>query len=276
MRKVLTAMAVGAMSGAAMLAVAAGPANNAPEARVYMNFDFGGAQVLPRNFHYGLRLDRDRRYSAIPVPFMQMDFDAQGNLKTHLNGMYLMRRSLIATQDEAAAGGAETVAADAAAEAAPVDAAGAEAAPADAAAVEAAPADAAADPFATTEPAADTAATETIPVEGGEAAAAEGTAYTAADWGLIVLGAAGVAYAGYEVSKSDDDSSAASGNSTGGGGTTGGGTTGGGSTGGLLGGLLGLSDLEKLGRVNNTNMAREYVEWLDGGSGHMGDLEAAR
>ena len=256
-----------------MLAVAASPTDNAPEARAYMNFEFGGQRVLPRNFHYGLRLDRDRRYSALPVPFMQMDFDAQGNVKTHLNGMYLMRRSLIATQDEAAAGGAESVAADASAEAS-VDAAAAEAAPADAAVAEAAPADAAAsDPFAT-ETAAAEAAPETIPVEGGEAAAAEGTAYTAADWGLIVLGAAGVAYAGYEVSKSDDDSAAAaSGNSTGGGGTTGGGATG-----GLLGGLLlgGSTMMEKLSQANNTNMAREYVEWLDGGSGHMGDLEAAR
>lgn len=260
MRKVLTAVTVGALSGAAMLAGAASPTDNVPEARAYLNFDFGGTRALPRNFHYGLRLDRDSRYATIPVPFMQLDFDAKGTLKSHLNGMPVMRRSLIATQGEIAAEGAEAAAADASANAG-FEAAATEAAPADAAGSEVAAEGAA----------------ESIPVEEVGAEAGATAAYTAADWGLIALGAAGVAYAGYEVSKSSDDAPAGSGGgSTGGGSTTGGSTTGGSTSGSPLGGiLLGLSDMEKLGR-NSSNPSREYIEWLDGGTGHMGDLEAAR
>lgn len=220
MRKVLTVLAVGAMSGAAMLATAAGPADNAPSTRAYFNYQFGGARNLPSNFHYGLRLDRDSTLAYAPV--MQFDLSDRGTLDARLNGLSLLRRNLVAKQDEAASG-------------------------------------------------ADT------------AAAGGGTAYTAADWGLIVLGAAGVAYAGYEVSKSDETPSTAgsnsggsttgssTGGSTGGGNTTGGSTTGGSTTGGLP--LLSMAELDRHG-AQAERMSREYSEWLDGGSGQMGDLAA--
>lgn len=188
-----------------MLAVAASPTDNAPEARAYLKLNFGGSRDLPRNFHYGLRLDRDSRYTQLPVALMQMDMSSSGTLDTQLNGMTLMRRSLIANQSE---GGAEA------------------------------------------------------------------TAYTAADWGLIVLGAAGVGYAGYEVSKSDDEPTNGGGGSTTGGSTTGGSTTGGSTTGGSTTGLplLGLAELDRLS--NSERASSEYREWLDGGTGQMGDLEA--
>lgn len=65
MRKLLIATAVGVGMGIAMMAVAASPDQTSPEMRAYMNLDFGGKDSsLPRNFHYGLRLDQNSRLAA--------------------------------------------------------------------------------------------------------------------------------------------------------------------------------------------------------------------
>ena len=233
MRKLLTAVCVGALTGTAMLAGASGSADNRPETRAYFNLGFGGASQLPSNFHYGLRLDQDRRYAPANAPaVMQFDMSGSGMLNARLNGVKLLQRNLSANQEEGAA-------------------------------------------VAT-------------------------TTWSAADWGLIILGVAGVGYAGYEVSTSHKDSgsttttgSSTGGNTTGGnttggllgtgllgtstgGSTTGGSTTGGSTTGGgLLGtGLLGFAEVDAPSQV--TRQSPEYQEWLDGGTGHMGDLEPAR
>ncbi|HVT34389.1 MAG TPA: hypothetical protein VHE37_02310 [Nevskiaceae bacterium] len=235
MQKIMTAVCLGTMMGAAMLAAAAGPADSRPETRAYFSYGFGAHQ-LPSNFHYGLRLDQDSRYAAPGTPaVMQVDMSGDGTLNARLNGVNLLSRNFSANQEE-----------------------------------------------------------------GATAAAA--TSYSVADWGLIVLGAAGVGYAGYEVSKShkdDSSSSSTTGTSTGGGSTTGNSTTGGSTTGGLLGGGVlgggsttggsttggsttggsttgGVLGLAEYGAQSEASYhTRDYQEWLDGGTGQMGDLRSA-
>ena len=216
MRKILTAVCLGTLSGAAMLAAAATP-DSRPETRAYFNLGFGGARELPSSFHYGLRLDQDRRFAPANAPaVMQFDVSGAGVVDARLNGLNLLRRDLSANQEEGAA-------------------------------------------VAT-------------------------TTWSAADWGLIVLGVAGVGYAGYEVAGSHQDSgttspSSSGGGTTAGGNTAGGGTTGGGTSGNPLGGLTGLTTgglTDIAGAAGDERTSREYQEWLDGGTGHMGDLSPAR
>lgn len=100
MRKLILASLIGGLTGAAMLATAADPLQSSPEARAYLNFAFGGKYALPKNFHYGLKLDHDRRYVEAGVPaIMQADFDSRGLVATRLNGLNLVERHYL-TQDE--------------------------------------------------------------------------------------------------------------------------------------------------------------------------------
>ncbi len=127
--------------------------------------------------------------------------------------------------------------------------------------------------------------------EGGEGGSSEAGAFsnfTFVDWTLLAVGVAAVGYGISEVVNQKDSPDPAPGGTTTGGTTTGGTTTGtplggllggtttGGTTtgtplGGLLGGLLGgyASEAQILGDTRST---AEYQEWLDGGTGQMGDL----
>ncbi|MDO9451513.1 MAG: hypothetical protein Q7J29_01490 [Stagnimonas sp.] len=122
--------------------------------------------------------------------------------------------------------------------------------------------------------------------EGGEGGGSEGgtfSNFTFVDWTLLAVGVAAVGYGISEVINQKDSPDPATGGTTTGGTTTGtplggllGGTTTGGTTtgtplGGLLGGLLGgyASEAQMLGDTRST---AEYQEWLDGGTGQMGDL----
>lgn len=251
MRKILMAVLVGGLGGAATVASAVGPWDSAPQASAYLTLNFGGVKAMPRNLHYGLRLDHDRRQTAgLLAPILHLDLNGSGVMMARLNGVNLGKRSLIARQDEAAPATDPSTT--------PVDgAAPAEAAPVDTG----------------------TPSAETTPEAVAAEASAEGTTYSAADWGLIALGAVGVAYAGYEVSKSDDDASASS---SGGGDGDGDGGGGGGDVPPLcapgtipppIGGeCLPLPVLTRRGGESNDKLSREYQEWLDGGSGQMGDL----
>lgn len=93
------------------------------------------------------------------------------------------------------------------------------------------------------------------------------------DLTLLVGGIAGIGYLIYEVADNKDSPAPATttGGTTGGllGGTTGG-LLGGTTTGGLLGGVLGYTRTGEL--PADRDLARQA--WLDGGSGHMGDLQS--
>lgn len=113
--------------------------------------------------------------------------------------------------------------------------------------------------------------------------------YSALDWGLLAIGAAGLGFGIAEVlkTKDDKDPQSTTGSTTG---TTGGGgllgtgllgsttgtttgTTGTTTGGGLLGtGLLGFAG----GEYGDNRADAERQAWLDGGTGHMGDLHAVR
>lgn len=114
------------------------------------------------------------------------------------------------------------------------------------------------------------------------------------DLSLLVVGIGGIGYLIYEVAKNDDSPAETppattggllggllGGSTTGGllggllgggtGGTTGG-TTGSTTTGGLLGGLLGGGGYAS-GAQASADRDIERLRWLDGGTGHMGDLQ---
>jgi hypothetical protein len=85
------------------------------------------------------------------------------------------------------------------------------------------------------------------------------------DLSLLVGGVAAIGYLIYEVADNKDSPTPAPG--------TTGGTTGGllgGTTGGLLGGVLGYTRTGEL----SADRDLERQAWLDGGSGHMGDLQS--
>ena len=114
--------------------------------------------------------------------------------------------------------------------------------------------------------------------EGGEASSGGGTFsnFTFVDWTLLAVGVTAVGYGISEVVNQKDTRDPATGGTTTGGTTTGGTTTGGTTTGtttgtGLLAGVLGgyTSEAQVLGDTRNT---AEYREWLDGGTGQMGEL----
>lgn len=292
MRKVLAAATFGLVLS---VAGASNSDEQNPESRVYLGFSFGGQSVTPRNFHYGLRIDHDSRFVERPMaPLMQFDFTPRGFNDARVNGLSVIRPAYRLRQTE-----------EPAAEEPAVEEVGAEPAPATEAAadeptaeeVEGETAGAEGEPgfFSRTwtgitgffgglfgggaeEVAGDA-------VEPAEAAAeapaadevAEGTFlnYSVVDWGLLAVGAVGLGFAVGEVSNASDsdDPSATTG------GTTTGETTAGGVGDTSVGGDTSLGGLTPLGltsthiRTELNRESRERLEWLDGGTGHMGDLE---
>lgn len=132
--------------------------------------------------------------------------------------------------------------------------------------------------------------------EGGDSSPGTFSNFTFIDWTLLAVGAAAIGYGIAEVVDQEDTPDPSGGATTGGGTTgttTGGGTTGtplggvlggtttgtptGGTTtgtplGGVLGGVLGGTYRSALDVPGESRSSREYQEWLDGGSGQMGDL----
>ncbi len=76
------------------VAGAVSPGEPAPESRAHVGFSFGGARIVPRDFHYGLRLDHDSRFvdGCVP-PLLQIDFTRRGFNDARINGMNLVRRA---------------------------------------------------------------------------------------------------------------------------------------------------------------------------------------
>lgn len=89
MRKVLVAATFGLVLS---VAGASNRDEHNPESRVYLGFSFGGHSIAPRNFHYGLRIDHDSRFVERPVaPLMQFDFTPRGFNDAHVNGLSVIR-----------------------------------------------------------------------------------------------------------------------------------------------------------------------------------------
>lgn len=302
MRRLIRTTGIAAAGFVLALGVASATDRNeqAPESRAYFSLSFGGARIAPRDFHYGLRLDHDSRYAdASTAPLVQFDFTRRGLHDARLNGLSVLsqRYRLRQSEEEAAAeaGGAP------AEETAPVEAAPAEAAPAEAAPAAAAPAEggeqaaaggeAAAEEggffsnmwsgvtgffgglFGGDEEEATTAAAPADAAAESDAPAedvAEGmfSSYGIVDWSLLALGAAGVGLAVAEVSNGDEDPDRAA--SGGPGGTTGCTVVPTSTT------CVPTTFAYSPGRWSTPFDERgndpEYQQWLDGGTGQMGDL----
>lgn len=260
MRKVIgTAGIVAAGLGLLIsMAAAAAPDQQTPDAKAYLSFSFGGAKAVPRALHYGLRLDHDRSFLApeqsLP-PLMQMDFSRRGLGAISVNGLNVLRPAFRANQNEDAAddeieedegffesignwfGGLFGDDEDEAEETAADDSVG--------------------------EPAAEGEAAETEPSEG----------YDAIDWGLLAIGAVGIGFVAAEVIDGEDDPDPAAG----------GGDEGGPPPCGIgpPPGPLGcqppvgppLEIPSFTGRSSKVFAdSRDYQQWLDSGTGQMGDL----
>jgi hypothetical protein len=280
-----------------------------PESRAYIGFAFGGEKVLPRNFHYGLRMDHDSRFlveGEALAPLMQFDFTRRGLADARLNGLSVLKKSYRLAQAEEPAPAEEPPAEQPPAEEPPAEAPPAEEPPAEAA--EAPPAEGGAEGAAaagaeepgffsrmwnnlfgddeeevaeTAEAPAEAAPAEEAPAEGAEAAPAGEVAEGAfmnfgiVDWGLLALGLAGVGLAAGEVQNGDETADPQSGPPTPGG-TTGGTTGGGGCTTSFLTTTCITTPTYAPNRWTTPyDVERhdpEYQKWLDGGTGQMGDL----
>ncbi|MBI2382701.1 MAG: hypothetical protein HYV18_01325 [Gammaproteobacteria bacterium] len=97
MRKTLFAAGLSLFVGAA---AAAAQDEQAPEARAYLSFSFGGAPSQDRSLHYGLRMDHSRQaeQSDLPAVF-QYDLSQRGS-SVRLNGVELFRKSYRLGQSE--------------------------------------------------------------------------------------------------------------------------------------------------------------------------------
>lgn len=268
-------LAIGAVS-------AADRSEQANEGRAYLSFEFGGAKVAPRNLHYGLRVDQDRRFfaeEATQAPLMQFDFTTRGMSDMRVNGLSVLKQSHRLQQTEGEA-------------------------PAEEAPTEEVPAEEGAEAGAEEEgffegawngvtgffgglfgggdeeeaPAEETAeAAEEAPEE-----IAEGTfmGYNVVDWGLLALGAVGVGFVASEVSNGDEDPTLVDSDGDGIADPPGGGGGGGGCPPGTTPNPLPIGDpcvpiAPFAGRnagLGSMTMPVDYQEWLDDGTGHMGDL----
>lgn len=210
-----------------------------PSANAYLSLDFGHPNPAKATFaplHYGLRMSYDNRLRAANgaalPPLAQLDFDSRGNRIGSVGGVPFMAKIRPPLRQNDGEG-------------------------------------------------------EELPSGGG----GEAGGIEFFDLALLGIGIAGLGYLVYEVASNDESP-----NPTTDGGTTGGGLLGGllgGATGGLLGGLLGgdtggttgdttggttgglLGGL--LGGYTGTRLSAqernvEHQQWLDGGTGHMGDL----
>lgn len=294
MRKLIAAATFGLVLG---VAGASNPADQSPEARAYIGFNFGGAQVVPRNFHYGLRIDHGSRHVQGPAPaLVQLDFTRAGFNLAQVNGMNVARQQYRLRQAEEPAAEevpAEDAPAEAPAEATPEETP--EEAPAEEAAAEEGAEgageqgflgkigawfgglfgggdeeEAAAEETAeSTEAAAEGATEETA--DAGETADGPFANYGLVDWGLLALGAVGLGYAVSEVSNSEESDDPAQP-------TTGAAPTGTTPVGATPVGAtpVGATPIGIVSGVFETRAMdsafRERLEWLDGGTGHMGDL----
>lgn len=281
MRKYFQAVAVGAVVAVSFSVYAADTLDVKPESRAYLNFDFGGSREQTHELHYGLQFGQRAEYNRDreilrPASAIKFDYSNVGN-NLLVNGRPLAARATRLNQTEGAA------AAEAAAPAAEepgffgkignwfgnLFGGGDDAA--------------AAAPAAET-----TAATEPGFFD----------SYTIADYALLGVGIVGVGYAISEVAKSDDSPDPAAGGSgnppPSGGGTClpgdptgvlclpsgGGGPAppgGGGLPNCLPGDPTGELCLPLTGNESSAFSLKpsvQYLEWLDGGTGQMGDLVA--
>ena len=269
MRKILAAATFGLVLG---VAGASNPADQTPEARAYLGFSFGGERAVPRDFHYGLRLDHDSRFVERQLPpLMQFDFTRAGLNAARVNGMSVVKQQYRVHQAE------EPAAEQPAEQPAEVPAEGAEAAPAEEPGFfsktwsgitgffgggdeEEAPAE------------------ETAEAEPSEEAAPAGEevtegmflGYNVVDWGLLAAGAVGLGFAVSEVSNSDDSGDPGTASPPDPGITP--------DPGDQIPTILpaNLTYGDRRGAFDflpvERNMSPEYQTWLDGGTGHMGDL----
>src|SRR5687768_15258236 len=98
MRKVLAAACFGLVL---TVAGASNPDEATPEGRAYFGLSFGGERGIPRDFHYGLRVDHDSRFGEGPAPaLMQLDFNARGFNSAHVNGLNVVRPQYRLRQNE--------------------------------------------------------------------------------------------------------------------------------------------------------------------------------
>lgn len=263
----------------------------APESRAYFGFAFGGTKAAPRDFHYGLRVDQDRRYVEGPIaPIMQFDFTARGVNDLRVNGLSVLKARYKMRQAEEEAPAEEGAADESVTYETVTDEPAAEETVAEEEVTEEEVSEEVAEDqgffegmwsgvtgffgglFGGDEGEEEVTETAEAAEETAEEAPediAEGTfmGYNAVDWGLLAVGAVGVGFIASEVSNGDEDPDlGADGGSSG---TTTGGTTGG-TLGGLLGGLTGGLTERTPGIGDERNP--EHQKWLDGGTGQMGDL----
>jgi hypothetical protein len=258
MRRIIAAATFALVLG---VAGATDPTEPATEGKAYVGFSFGGQKVAPRDFHYGLRVDPDSRFAEglHQAPLMQIDFTRRGLNDARVNGLSVLKQQyrLRQAEEEAAAEGGEAAAAE--------------------------------EPgfFSRTwsgvknffgglfgggdeEEAAEEQPAETA--EAGAEAAPEEIAegmfmgFNAVDWVLLAVGAAGVGAVASEVSGGDEDPDPTGG---GGGGGGGGGTQ---CVPGPIPNLCAPLRSETRGTGNDERVDPAYAEWLDGGTGQMGDL----
>ena len=308
MRRIIRTTGIAAASLLLTLGVAGATDRNeqAPESRAYIGFSFGGEKAVPRDFHYGLRLDHDSRFAEGQLPpVMQFDFTRRGMSDVRVNGLSVIKQQYRLQQAEEPAP-AETPPADSSP--APAESAPAESAPAESAPAESAPAEAGAAPaeagaaaaeeegffsgmwhgvtgffgglFGGSEETAEAKPEETPPAEAAPEAAPEAASaggMGVIDWGLLAVGVAGVGFAAAGAASGDEDPDhkGNSGNSTGG--STTGSTTGGGcsTTVGPTGVCVTTMTFAPNRWTSPYDVERqdpEYTKWLDGGTGQMGDL----
>lgn len=100
MRQTIIAAGLGLF--VSMTAVAA-PDDYSPEAKAYFNFSFGGARSTPSQLQYGLKLDHDRFFApeGKPLPpLMQLDLTRRGMKALSVNGVNVLRPAYRVNQDE--------------------------------------------------------------------------------------------------------------------------------------------------------------------------------
>lgn len=266
MRKTFVAAALGLFLS--MAAVAA-PDEQTPESRAYLSFSFGGNQPGIRALRYGLRLDHDRFFTTgdQPLPaLMQLDFSRRGLSAIQVNGLNVLRPAYRRSQNEDSAEAAPTEETEEAeAEEAVAEEEGffesigswfgglfgddeEEAA-------EVAQAGEAGD---------EEAAADDEPVEDGPF-----MTYEAVDWGLLAVGLAGIGFIATEVAEGDDDGDPPPPPVT------------------PVDCIISPGDLDPNGNpdgctafagrqdgVAGRSVDPEYQEWLNSGTGQMGDLQA--
>lgn len=243
-----------------MVSGAASAADREPESRAYIGFSFGGQEVAARDFRYGLQFDHgvrnDFRNSERQLPaLVQLEYSSRGLSDFRVNGLSAVRQEYLLRQAEEEViddtgffegignwfsnlfGGDDDE-----------------------------------DEFADS-----TADSGDVSDDDYFADTTDGAflGYNAVDWGLVAAGAVGLGYIATEVVNGDDSVI-----DTGGEGTS--------EEGGSVldniadnvpggDGLPDLPDLPGPGFAQTESFAgidrAEHSEWLESGTGHMGDLE---